>query len=87
MFDYGKARVDLYKKHSYKLRIFIGNEMLYIFYPLYFIFLPVTLIFPYYPLLILIPIIKYIKKQPLRLISLRSMYGLGVLKQILLPFI
>ncbi|CAN5148016.1 hypothetical protein BH09PAT2_BH09PAT2_10980 [soil metagenome] len=83
MYDYGKARVDLYKKHSYRWKTFIGNEMLTILYPLFFILLPVTLFFPFYPLLILIPILRYWKRKPLQQLPLRTMYGLGILKQMI----
>lgn len=83
MFSYGSARFDLYRKHSYRWKTFVGNEMLSIFYPLFFLFLPVTLLFPYYPLIGLIPIVRYFKRKPLQLIPLKTMYGLGVLKQMI----
>lgn len=85
MYVYGKARFRLYKKHSYKWKIFIGNEMLYILYPIYFIFLPITYIFLYYPILLIIPFIKYRNRNPLQLIAMKTMYGLGIMKEMLLP--
>ncbi|HSW89031.1 MAG TPA: glycosyltransferase [Candidatus Saccharimonadales bacterium] len=85
MYFYGKARTRLYKKHRYRLRFFWGNEFLTIFYPLYFIFLPITIIFYFYPLLILLPLLKYRNQNPLRFILMKTIYGAGVLKPLILP--
>ncbi|HSW96463.1 MAG TPA: glycosyltransferase [Candidatus Saccharimonadales bacterium] len=85
MYFYGKARTMLYKKHRYRLRFFWGNEFLTIFYPLYFIFLPLTLFYYWYPLLLLFPLTKYRNQNPFRFILLKTMYGAGVLKPLILP--
>ncbi len=85
MYVYGKARVKLYKKNNFRLKYFWGNEFLTIFYPLYFIFLPITFIIYFYPLLILIPIIKYFNKNPFKVILMKTYYGLGVLRALILP--
>lgn len=83
MYDYGKARYRLYKKHTYRWKTFLGNELLFILYPLYVILLPLTFIFPLYPLFILYPLIKYRKYNPYQLLPLKTAYGIGILKEII----
>lgn len=82
MYVYGKARMRLYKKHKYKWRFLIGNELLYTLYPLYFIFLPLTLIFYLYPALIMIPLVRYRNRKPFNVILKKTMYGIGILREL-----
>lgn len=82
MITYGAARVQLYKKHLYRIKYFIGDEIFKILYPLFFIFLPLTFKFPLY-LLFLIPIVyKNTNKDVLatiRRIASKTLYGLGIM--------
>jgi hypothetical protein len=52
---YGKARVRLYRKHPARLRHVFRNDFTVIAYPVFLLGLPLTLIFPFYPALLLIP--------------------------------
>lgn len=81
-FSYGEARVGLYKKHPGRLNNLFGYDMVTLIYPLYIIFLPLTFFWPYYPLLILVPIIKNIKRQPLKVVFINLIFGFGVLKEL-----
>lgn len=82
MYVYGKARVRLYKKHKYRWKFFI-HESQHMLYPLFFIFLPITIFINIYPLLILIPILKNLNKNPLNTIIMKTMYGLGFMKELI----
>ena len=52
---YGKARARLYRKHRSRRRDVLRNDPMVVVYPLFLIGLPLTLIFPLYLLLLLIP--------------------------------
>jgi len=52
---YGKARVRLYRKHRARLRQLIRNDAAVVAYPIFLLGLPLTLIYPFYPALLLIP--------------------------------
>ena len=79
-FRYGEARVLLYKKHPDRWKNLFGYDMVTLSYPLYIILLPLTFLWPYYPLLIIIPILKNIKRQPFKVVFLNLIYGFGVIK-------
>ena len=81
-FRYGEARARLYKKHPHRWKNLFGFDMFILFYPLYIIFFPLTFFWPYYPLFILIPIIKNIKRQLLKVVFINLMNGFGVLKEL-----
>lgn len=81
-FRRGEARARLYKKHPRRWKNLFGYDIVTLFYPLYIIFLPLTFFWPYYPLFILIPIIKNIKRQPLKVVFINSIFGFGILKEL-----
>lgn len=54
-YEYGKARVRLYRKHRARLRHVLRDDVTVVVYPAFLLGLPLTLIFPYYPALLLIP--------------------------------
>lgn len=89
---YGEARVRLYKKHRDKLKNLLDyqKDLFSIYSIIFFIYiislLPLTLIFPYYPLFILIPIIKNIKINPAKKMIFDWFWGLGLLKELLFPY-
>jgi glycosyltransferase involved in cell wall biosynthesis len=77
---YGEARVGLYAKHSNRLRHLSYKDNATLLYPLYLLFLPISIIFPYYLLLIIIPILKDIRKSPFITFFFQMLFGFGVLK-------
>jgi GT2 family glycosyltransferase len=81
-FSYGKTRAGLYKKYSGRRKNLFGYDIVTLIYPLYIIFLPLTFFWPYYPLFIIIPIIKNIKRQPLKVVFINLIFGFGVLKEL-----
>lgn len=85
MYVYGKARPKLYRKHAYRYKFFLGNDLLTILYPIYLFFIPFAFIFPTYLLISVIIIAKYIRNHPERLILFKIMYGSGVLKELVFP--
>jgi glycosyltransferase involved in cell wall biosynthesis len=54
-YAYGKARVRLYRKHRGRLKRIMRDDLMCVIYPLFILGLPLTLIFPVYPFLLLIP--------------------------------
>lgn len=81
-FRYGEGRARLYKKHLHRWKDLFGYDMVTLIYPLYIIFLPLTFFWPHYPLFILIPIIKNIKREPLKVVCTHLIFGFGVLKEL-----
>lgn len=79
-FRYGQARMSLYKKHPARWRGLLGIDSIVVIYPLYIVLLPVTFWWPWYPLIILIPMLKNLRNQPIKKTFLHLVYGLGVLK-------
>ncbi len=82
---YGEAQVSLYKKHPHRWKNLFGCSITVLIYPLYIILLPLTFFWPYYPLFIIIPILKNIKRQPIKITFLNLTYGFGVLKELFFP--
>lgn len=81
---YGEVRVNLYKKHPDKLKDTIKNEsIIVLIYPLFILFLPITFFLPYYPLLLLIPIVKNWKHKPIFTTILNLFFGFGIWKGLL----
>lgn len=54
-FLYGKARARLYRKHAVRRKNILRKDPVVVIYPLFLIGLPLTLVFPLYPLLLIIP--------------------------------
>lgn len=75
---YGKARVRLYRKHPARLR----HDPVTVVYPLFLLGLPLTLIFPFYPALLLIPAWRNRSDGPVRVVVEHLVYGIGVLAQL-----
>lgn len=68
---YGEARVRLYRKHRVRLRRVLRHDFVVVAYPIFLLGLPLTLVFPFYPALLLIPAWRN-----------RSAGTLGVLNQV-----
>lgn len=77
-FKYGDARVAIFRKHPERRYKDLFKESAAIpVYTLYVIGLPLTLFFWWYPLLIIIPIIKNINQKPVKTVILGMAYTLG----------
>jgi len=81
-FRYGQSRMTLYKKHPRRWRGLLGVDSIVVIYSLYILLLPLTLWLPWYPLVILVPMLKNINQRPIRKTFLHLVYGLGVIKGI-----
>lgn len=81
-FAYGKGRIRLYKKYPNKWKNLLGYDMVSFIYPVYILLLPVTIFWIYYPLLLLIPIIKNIKRNPLKVVFINLIHGFGALYEL-----
>lgn len=82
---YGEARVVLYTKHTSRLTNFLNYYKdpytpFTFFFFLYILFLPIALIYPYYLIFILIPIIKNVKHRPFENMLIYWSFGLGLWK-------
>jgi len=84
-FRYGTAKTKLYRKHSDRLLNLIGRDFVLLAYPLYILLLPLTFVCPYYPLVILIPVLKNIKNHPFRTTITNLVKGLGILTEFFAP--
>lgn len=78
-YEYGKSRAHLFKKHWQNRHNQLLHEAHVWVYPLFIICLPLTYFVPFYPLLILIPIIKHRSNNPLGLVLHHLAYGIGVI--------
>lgn len=81
---HGIGEVNILKKHPDQLTKLSSDLVYTILYPLYILLLPLTLIWSYYPLLILIPVVLHYKRNPLKEI-VNLAFGLGVLRQLFFP--
>jgi hypothetical protein len=79
---YGKARTRLYRKHRARIRHIIRKDPVVVVYPAFLIGLPLTLIFPFYPALLLIPAWRNRSHGPLRVLVDHLLYGAGVLAEL-----
>ena len=79
---YGKARARLYRKHRARRRIILSNDPIAVFYPLFLLGLPLTLVFPLYPLLLLIPAWRNRSEGPVRVLVDHLWFGAGVLAEL-----
>lgn len=81
MLRYGDARLRLYLRYKNKiLKMTKDDFVMVVIYPLYIFLLPLTFIFPFYPIFLIVPIIKNIKNKPLKNTCYNLFFGLGVLK-------
>jgi GT2 family glycosyltransferase len=81
-FRYGTSRATLYKKHPSNWRNLLGQDINVVIYPLFIIGLPLTIWFPYYPLLILVPLARNLRSHPFQTTGLHLLYACGVIKGI-----
>lgn len=80
-FMYGKARARLYLKHKKMTRL-LTSDIVLVVYPLFILGLPCTLLWPWYPLLLLIPAVKNGRKKPLATLIDHLSYAVGALYEV-----
>jgi GT2 family glycosyltransferase len=79
---YGKARLRLYRKHRARRSQALRNDPIMIVYPLFLLGLPLTLIFPFYPLLLLVPAWRNRSQGVVRVLVDHLWFGAGVLAEL-----
>ena len=81
-YAYGKARARLYRKHRSRRRRVLRDDPMVVVYPVFLLGLPLTLVFPLYPALLLIPAWRNRSQGTLRVLADHLAYGAGVLAEI-----
>lgn len=84
-FSYGRARVDLYRKHPHRLRHVLRDDTVVVVWPLYLLGLPLAVKHPSYLLLLAIPAWRARAQGPVRVLVDHAVYGAGVLRQLVAP--
>ena len=79
---YGKARARLYRKHRARRRYMLRDDPIVVVYPLFLLGLPLTLIFPPYPLLLLVPAWRNRSEGIARVLVDHLWFGAGVLAEL-----
>jgi len=80
---YGKARARLYRKHRARLRTVLRDDPMVLAYPLFILGLPLTLLFPLYPALLLIPAWRNRSRGAVRVVAHHLTYGAGILAEVI----
>ena len=79
---YGKARARLYRKHRARRRHLLRDDPVVVVYPLFLLGLPLTLVFPLYPLLLIIPAWRNRANGGFQALIDHLWYGAGVLAEL-----
>jgi cellulose synthase/poly-beta-1,6-N-acetylglucosamine synthase-like glycosyltransferase len=79
---YGKARMRLYRKHRTRLRHVLRNDPMVVVYPVFLLGLPLTILFPFYPALLLVPAWRNRSEGAVRVLVDHLTYGVGVLAEL-----
>lgn len=79
---YGIARARLYKKHLKRLPHVFGYDIRTFAYPAFLIGLPLVVLFPWYMLLLLIPLYNNRRTMPFKTTFLSLIYGAGIIRGI-----
>jgi GT2 family glycosyltransferase len=79
---YGKARARLYRKHRARAIHILRNDPTVVIYPLFLLGLPLTVIFPLYPALLLIPAWRNRSLGAARVVANHLAFGAGVLAEL-----
>lgn len=85
---YGQARMRLYRKHRARLKHVLRHDFIVIAYPIFLLGLPLTLTFPFYPALLLIPAWRNHSDGVLSVLNelaFKVTFGAGVLAEIFIP--
>jgi glycosyltransferase involved in cell wall biosynthesis len=81
-YTYGKARARLYRKHRARVRHILRTDPMVVVYPLFLLGLPLTLVFPLYPALLLIPAWRNRSYGAGRVLVDHLTFGAGVLVEL-----
>lgn len=76
---YGAGRARLYLKHTDRLTSMLRHDPVLVVYPAFLLGLPLTLLFPFYPLLLLVPLWRSRRTQPVRTLMDHLWYGAGAI--------
>jgi GT2 family glycosyltransferase len=79
---YGKAQVRLHVKHTSRLKRVLRDNPAIVAYPVFLLGLPLTLVFPLYPALLLIPAWRNRSRGGARIVVLNLVRGLGTLAEL-----
>jgi GT2 family glycosyltransferase len=82
-YRYGQAKARLYLKHASHRHRVLRDDPITLIYALFILGLPVTLAFPPYPLLLLIPAVRAKDERPSDVLADHLLHGLGVLSVLL----
>lgn len=80
---YGKARARLYRKHHARLRRVLRDDPVVVIYPVFLLGLPLTILFPLYPALLLIPAWRNRSNGAVRVLVDHLTYGIGILAELI----
>jgi GT2 family glycosyltransferase len=81
-YAYGRARARLYRKHRARRRRIVRTDPIVVVYPAFLLGLPLTLIFPLYPALLLIPAWRNRSLGAARVLADHLTFGAGVLAEL-----
>jgi len=80
---YGRARARLYRKHRARRRHVLRTDPIVVIYHLFLLGLPLTLVFPPYPALLLIPAWRNRSMGAGRVLADHLTFGIGVLAELM----
>lgn len=83
-FRYGKARVQLYRKHKHLIIKLFSKDFVTLLYPVLAIILPLAIIFPPILIVFIILLIKNKNNNPFFTVIYNLIYGSGVIFKLLL---
>lgn len=81
-YAYGKARARLYRKHRTRRWRVLHDDPMVVVYPAFLLGLPLTLVFPFYPALLLIPAWRNRSRGVAKILADHLAYGAGVLAEL-----
>jgi glycosyltransferase involved in cell wall biosynthesis len=81
---YGRARARLYAKHRARLRHVLRDDPIVVVYPAFLLGLPITIVFPLYPALLLIPAWRNRAQGAVKVLIDHIIFGFGVLTEVVL---
>ena len=82
-YQYGQAKARLYLKHGSRRRRLLRDDPITVVYALFILGLPLTLAFPSYPLLLVVPAARAKEERPIDVLVDHLLHGLGVLSVLL----
>ena len=81
-YAYGRARARLYRKHRARMRRILRTDPTVVVYPVFLLGLPLTVIFPLYPALLLVPAWRNRSMGAARVVAHHLTFGAGVLAEL-----